>query len=66
MMKGPTFVATDGSKPLGLVHWVRSPQCQLSGIEKLQVMPVMIGAFGLGSALKVGSWLSAWSAARSA
>jgi GNAT superfamily N-acetyltransferase len=61
VMKGPTFVAIDGSRLLGLVHWVRSPQCQLSGREKLQIMPVMIGAFGIGSALKVGSWLSAWS-----
>jgi GNAT superfamily N-acetyltransferase len=61
MMKGPTFVATDGSRVLGLVHWVRAPQCQLSRTQKLQVMPVMIGAFGVRSALKVGSWLSSWS-----
>lgn len=61
VMRGTTFVAMDGSQPLGLVHWVRSPQCQLSGLEKLQIMPVMVGAFGIGSALKVGSWLSAWS-----
>jgi len=62
MMKGPTFVATDGSRVLGLVHWVRAPQCQLSSLEKFQAMPVMIGAFGLRSALRVGSWLSSWSA----
>ena len=62
MMKGPTFVATDGRTVLGLVHWVRAPQCQLSGLEKFQVMPVMVGAFGVRSALKVGSWLSSWSA----
>jgi ribosomal protein S18 acetylase RimI-like enzyme len=62
MMKGPTFVATDGFDVLGLVHWVRSPHCQLSAIEKLRVMPVMIGAFGFRSALKVGSWLTSWSA----
>jgi ribosomal protein S18 acetylase RimI-like enzyme len=30
-------------------------------VQKLQVMPVMIGAFGFRSALKVGSWLSSWS-----
>ena len=62
VMKGPTLVAIDGPRILGLVHWVRSPLCQLSGMEKLQIMPVMIGAFGIVSALKVGSWLSAWSA----
>jgi ribosomal protein S18 acetylase RimI-like enzyme len=61
VMKGPTLVATDGAQPLGLVHWARSPQCQLSVLEKLQIMPVMVGAFGLVSAVKVGSWLSAWS-----
>src|SRR5262249_47229766 len=51
MMKGPTFVATDGRTVLGLVHWVRAPQCQFSRLEKFQVMPVMIGAFGVRSAL---------------
>jgi len=61
VMKGPKFVATDGSQPLGLVHWVHSSQCQFSGLEKLHMMPAMIGGFGLGSALKVGLWLSAWS-----
>ena len=61
VMRGPTFVATDGSQLLGLIHWAASPQCQLSVFEKLQIMPVMVGAFGVRSALKVGSWLSAWS-----
>jgi GNAT superfamily N-acetyltransferase len=61
LLKGPTFVATDAGRPLGLVHWAPSPQCQLSAREKLQILPVMAGAFGLRSALKVGAWLSAWS-----
>jgi ribosomal protein S18 acetylase RimI-like enzyme len=59
--KGPTFVANEGSQVLGLAHWVHSSQCQLSALEKLQIMPVMIGAFGIRSALKVSSWLSTWS-----
>ena len=62
VMRGPTLVATDGSAIVGLVHWVPSPHCQLSPIEKLQMMPAMIGGFGLRSAIKVGWWLSAWSA----
>jgi GNAT superfamily N-acetyltransferase len=62
MMKGPKFVATAGSQILGFVHWVRAPECQLSGREKLLAAPVMAGAFGIRSALKVGSWLSTWSA----
>jgi GNAT superfamily N-acetyltransferase len=61
LLKGPTFVATDAGRPIGLVHWASSPQCQLSAREKLQILPVMAGAFGLRSALRVGSWLSAWS-----
>jgi ribosomal protein S18 acetylase RimI-like enzyme len=62
VMKGPTWIAIEGSQLLGLVHWARAPECQLSPIEKLQILPVMIGAFGVRSALKVGSWLAAWSA----
>jgi GNAT superfamily N-acetyltransferase len=62
VMKGSKFIATDGSQILGLVHWARAPQCQLSGLEKLQTVPIMIGAFRIRSALKVGSWLSTWSA----
>ena len=61
VMKGPKVIAVEGTRVLGLVHWVRSPQCQLPTIEKLQILPVMVGAFGLPSALRVGSWLSAWS-----
>ena len=65
VMKGPKVIAVEGTRVLGLVHWVRSPQCQLPTIEKLQILPVMVGAFGLPSALRVGSWLSAWSKTRS-
>ena len=52
VMKGSTFVAVEGSRLLGLVHWARAPECQLSAIEKLQIMPVMIG-FGILTGLGI-------------
>jgi ribosomal protein S18 acetylase RimI-like enzyme len=60
VMRGPTFVATDGDAIVGLVHWVPSTHCQLSTTGKLQLVPTMIGGFGIRSTIKVASWLSAW------
>ena len=60
VMKGPKLVAIEKSRIVGLIHWVASPQCQLSTIEKLRMMPTMISGFGFGSAIGVGAWLSAW------
>ena len=61
VMKGPKLVATDGSRILGLVHWVHSSQCQVSGIEKLRLIPMMMTTLGPGATLRVVSWLSSWS-----
>jgi GNAT superfamily N-acetyltransferase len=61
VMKGPKLVALDGSRILGLIHWVRAPRCQLSALEKLKVAPAMMSGFGVRSALRVSAWLSAWS-----
>src|SRR5262249_47166453 len=60
-MKGPKLVATDGTQTLGLIRWVHSPDCQFWGFEKLRMAPAMVKGLGLGSALRVGSWQSAWS-----
>ena len=60
-MKGSKVVALEGSQIVGLLHSVDSPDCQFSGAEKLRMTPAMIGGFGLRSALRVSSWLSAWS-----
>ena len=60
-MKGPKVVALEGSQIVGLLHAVDSPDCQFSGPEKLRMTPAMIGGFGLRSALRVSSWLAAWS-----
>ena len=61
VMKGPKFVATDGSRIVGLVHWVHSSQCQISGIEKLRLIPLMVAKLGGGATVRVLSWLSHWS-----
>jgi predicted N-acetyltransferase YhbS len=60
VMKGSKYVARDGSQVVGFIHWVHAPACQFSTIEKLTMTPAMIGGFGLRSAVRVGSWLSAW------
>jgi len=60
-MKGPKVVALEGSQIVGVLHSVDSPDCQFSGPEKLRMTPAMIGGFGLRSAVRMSSWLSAWS-----
>jgi ribosomal protein S18 acetylase RimI-like enzyme len=60
-MKGEKFVASDGQNILGVAHWVDSPACQYSAVEKLRMMPRMVGGLGVGSALKVISWVATWS-----
>jgi ribosomal protein S18 acetylase RimI-like enzyme len=61
VMKGPKMVAVDGSRIVGIIHWVPSPGCQFSTAEKLRMTPAMVKGFGLRSAWRVGSWLSIWS-----
>ena len=39
LLKGPKVVATDGSQILGLIHWVHSSECQVSGAEKNPLTP---------------------------
>ena len=55
VMKGPRLVALDGSRILGLIHWVDAPRCQFSALEKLKLTPAMIGGFGVRSALRVSA-----------
>jgi hypothetical protein len=42
VMRGTKLVAVDGSRILGVIHWVRSPNCQFSGAEKLRMAPAMM------------------------
>jgi ribosomal protein S18 acetylase RimI-like enzyme len=61
VMKGPKLVAFEGPRMLGLIHWVHSPDCQLSRLEKIRLMPALICGIGLHAALRVATWLSIWS-----
>jgi len=59
-MKGAKWVATDGSRILGVVHWVHWPHCRASATETLRTSPTMVVAFGWGSTRRLVTWLSAW------
>lgn len=61
VMKGPKLVALEGSRILGVIHWVHSSACQISGLEKLRLVPAMLGNFGPAGAVRVSRWLSTWS-----
>jgi ribosomal protein S18 acetylase RimI-like enzyme len=61
VMKGPKLVAVDGTRIVGVIHWVVSPDCQFSATEKLRLIPAMVQGFGMRSAIRVGGWLSVWS-----
>jgi GNAT superfamily N-acetyltransferase len=62
VMKGPKLVATEDSRILGVVHWVHAPRRQFPPLQKLRMMPTMIGALGALHALRISAWLSAWAA----
>jgi len=59
--KGTKLVAVDGAQIAGFIHWVRAPACQLSEFEKISILPTLVSGVGLGSAIKLGRWLAAWS-----
>ena len=61
LMRGSKFVAIDGSRLVGVVHWVDSFGCQFSGVEKIRMTPALVRAFGFRSASRLGTWLSVWS-----
>jgi GNAT superfamily N-acetyltransferase len=55
------LVATDGSRILGFINWIASPDCQPSGFEKVRSSPAMLAAVGISASLRLASWLSTWS-----
>jgi hypothetical protein len=57
VMKGPKFVALGGQKILGLIHWIHSPECQISDFDILRMTPALICGLGIRSALRVSEWL---------
>jgi GNAT superfamily N-acetyltransferase len=60
LMKGPKFAAMDGSRIVGLIHWVEAPQCRISGLEKSRTVPEMFVRFGISRTRRLISWLSIW------
>jgi len=60
VLKGRTRVALEGTRILGVVHWVAWPDCQFSMLEKLRMMPGMMQGFGPRLALRVSKWLAVW------
>jgi len=60
LFRGRRLVATEGSRIIGFIHWVKSPGCQFSFAERIGLLPVMLYELGPGAALRVSSWLSAW------
>lgn len=61
VMKGPQYAACDGARLCGFIHWVRSPACQFSPLEKARMVPSMVAGVGLRPALSLTWWLTAWS-----
>ena len=57
---GTRLVATDGGRILGFIHWVASPSCQPSALEKARMSPTILAGVGLPAALRLVSWLSTW------
>lgn len=60
-MRGPKLVAHDGSRMVGLVHWVDSANCQMRAVDKLQILPAMIKGLGFRVAARTAAWQSVWS-----
>jgi ribosomal protein S18 acetylase RimI-like enzyme len=60
-LRGSKSVALIDSRVVGVIHWIESPDCQVSAFAKLRMTPSMIRGFGLLPAMRVGTWLSRWS-----
>src|SRR5689334_24972711 len=60
LMKGSRLAVFDDSRVVGLIHWVSSPGCRVSKVEKFRLMPALLSAFGLKTTRRLVSWLSIW------
>ena len=61
VMRGRKLVALDGARIVGFIHWVSSPGCQFSDLEKVAMLPRMIQEFGVQRSVRISSWLATWS-----
>lgn len=60
VVKGTILGAYAGDELVGVCSMVPPGRCRLSGGEKLGMIPTLLGAGGLGSALRTLSWAGAW------
>jgi len=61
VLKGRTLVGLEGERIVALIHWVHSPRCQFSLLEKLRMVPRLVSGLGVPASVRVGGWLEAWS-----
>ena len=59
-MKGPKFVSLVDGRIVGAIHWVDSPACQFSSIERLRMTPGLVRGIGIRSTRRLISWTSTW------
>jgi GNAT superfamily N-acetyltransferase len=60
VVKGTILGAYAGDTLVGVCSMVPPGKCQLSGGEKLGMVPTLIGAGGIGSALRTLRWAGTW------
>ena len=60
ILRGPRLVAFDGARIVGVIHWSRSTECQVSGTERLALVPFMLRAFGTVASVRLASWFGLW------
>jgi predicted GNAT family N-acyltransferase len=58
--RGAILGAFSSGTLVGVCSMVPPGACQLSGMDKLRMIPTLVGAGGLGSALRTLSWAGAW------
>jgi ribosomal protein S18 acetylase RimI-like enzyme len=60
LAKGRILGAFSASALVGVCSMVPPGHCQLSGTDKIRMLPTLIRAGGLGAALRTMTWATAW------
>lgn len=60
VVKGQILGAFADGALVGVCSMVPPGTCKLSGLDKLRMVPTLVGAGGVASALRSLSWASAW------
>jgi ribosomal protein S18 acetylase RimI-like enzyme len=60
VMRGTILGAYSGGVLVGVCSMTPPGHCQLSGLDKLRMVPVLLGAGGLASTLRTLSWAGSW------